>query len=163
MIFLGGPLSAGGSSVREITPNSVERMLATYGARQTIKILTNAGPNREEFGDFDKVLAGVGSGNRQWLVLVPKLEQGTDAAAAESLFIAVARALPKNPAGVLRLITAHPSWRDACTFPMIEPSARETQKYFNTAIPAVKSVREPALQPAKKRCLAKLVKAQHAT
>jgi hypothetical protein len=145
-----------------ITPQKVERMIDRYGARQTVNKLANAGPDdtRTDFGDYDKVLDGVASGDARWLALVPKLRPGTDAGTAEALRIAVAYALPENPAGVLHLITRLPSWQDVCTYPMIEPTDEEMQAYFRAAIPAVKAVRDTALQREKSVCLAELVKAQ---
>ena len=145
-----------------VTPKMVERMIDRDGARQAVNKLANAAPDdtRTLFGDYDKVLEGVASGDARWLALVPKLRPGTDAGTAEALHISVAEALPKNPAGVLRLIMRLPSWQDVCSYPMIEPTDEEMRAYFNAAIPAVKAVRDPALQHSKHVCLADLVKAQ---
>src|SRR5438477_12601046 len=91
-------------TVRSITPKVVERMIDRYGAKATVDKLTNAAPNdtRSLLGDYDRVLDGVSSGDSRWLALVPRLDPGTDAGSAEFLRIAVAEAIPKNPAGVLR-------------------------------------------------------------
>jgi hypothetical protein len=43
---------------------------------------------------------------------------------------------------------------------MIEATEEEMRSYFKAAIPAVKAVRDPALQRAKEVCLAELVKAE---
>jgi hypothetical protein len=139
-------------------------MINRDGAKQTVDKLSNTGPGgtQSEFGPFDKVLDGIASGDARWLALVPKLAPGTDAGTAESLPIALADALPKNPTGVLRLIKRDSSWLEACGYPMIEPTDKEMREYFKVAIPAVRSVHEPALRTARRLCLAELLKAQHA-
>lgn len=148
-----------------ITPGTVERLIERYGARRAVDKLANAGPNhtRSDFGDYDNVLDGIASGAARWLALVPKLEPGTDAGTTEALRIAVAKALPKNPSGVLGLVTRKPSWRIACSYPMIEPTSKETRAYFRVVLPAVRAVRSPALRRARNVCLAELGKARHSS
>jgi len=145
-----------------ISPKKVERLIETYGAKGAVDKLANAAPdnNRSDFGDYGKVLDGIASGADRWLALVPKLEPGTDAATAEALRIAVAEALPRNPSGVLNLVTRKPSWRIACSYPMIEPTSKGTRAYFRLVLPAVKAVRSPALRRARNICLTELSKAR---
>jgi hypothetical protein len=146
-----------------ITPVAVERMINRRGARRTVDELANAtrGDTKSGFGDFDKVLDGIASGDARWLALVPRIAPGTDAGTAEALRIVVAEALPKNPVAVLRLIKRDPSWRDGCSDPMIEPTRRQARAYFKSTIPAVKAAQDPALQAAKHICLSELTQAQH--
>jgi hypothetical protein len=146
-----------------ITSVAVGRMIDRRGAKRTVEKLTNIRPggSRSDFGAFDQVLDGIASGDARWLALVSRLAPGTDAGTAESLRIVVAEALPRNPAAVLGLIEKDPSWRDACGYPMIEPTRQEARAYFKAAIPAVKSVHDPALQAARRVCLSELLKAQH--
>lgn len=161
LVLPSGCIAASHRGSTALTPAKVGQMLERYGAKRTVDILAKAGSDRRGLGDYDKVLSGIASGNARWLALVPRLEPGTDAATGETLTVAVAQALPKNPAGVLRLIATKPSWASACSYPMIEPTAKETRAYFRAAVPAVRSVHEPALQSARTRCLAALAKAQH--
>ena len=142
-----------------VTPQSVQRMLAIYGPRGTVRRLTkNSGDM--DLGDYERVLDGISKGDASWLALVARLKLGTDAATGETMVIAVAEALPINPSGVLRIIRAHPEWQKVCNYPMIEPSVREERRYFRRAIPAVRSVRDRDLQTVKKRCIADLVATQ---
>jgi hypothetical protein len=161
-VFLSAALFA--NQVPSVTPATVSRMIDRFGAKRTVDKLSNAAPNdtHAEFGDFDKVLDGIASGDGRWLALVPKLAPGTDAGTAESLPIVLAEALPKNPVGVLRLIKRDASWRDACSYPMIEPTRKQMRTYFKATIPAVRSVHDPALQTAKRVCLSELLKAHRA-
>ena len=160
-VFLAAALFAN-QSPSQVTPLAVSRMIDRYGAKATVARLSNAAPNdtHTDFGDFDKVLDGIASGDARWLALVPKLAPGTDAGTAESLPIVLAEALPKNPGGVLRLIKLDASWLDVCRYPMIEPTDEEMRAYFKRAIPSVRSVYDPALQAAKHACLSELLKAQ---
>jgi hypothetical protein len=145
---------------RGITPALVDDLVRRYGAKETVHKLTERDPaDTSMFGDYEGVLDGVASGDPRWLALVPKLAPGTDAGTAESLRIAVARALPKNAAGVLSLISHDQSWRDACSYPMIEPTPKETHAYFSAAVPAVRAVMSPRLHRARALCLAELSKA----
>lgn len=157
-LFLSAALLA--PSVAAITPTTVGRMIDRFGPRETVNKLAHAGSKGSDFGEYDKVLDGVASGDARWLALVPKLEPGTDAGSAEALRIAVAEALPKNPADVLRLISREPSWLDACGYPMIEPTRREQRNYFRAAIPAVRAVRAPKLRRTRNLCLSELSKAE---
>ena len=145
-----------------ITPEAVAGLLKDYGAKEAVRRLAERDPADTEstFGDYDEVLRGVESGDPRWLALVPRLDPGTDAGTAEFLRIAVAEALPKNPAGVLRFASQLSWFRYACGYPMIEPTKREMRAYFAMTIPALKAVHNPALAHSKHICLAELIKAQ---
>ena len=163
ILLLGAALAAHQTASSAITPQLVERMIVKYGAKRTVNILIKQpsnDPNSD--GKFDLVLDGVSSGDPRWLALIAKLEPGLSGhtALAESLPIAVAFALPKNPTGVLRYL-ASPRWlRTVCGYPMIEPTDKEERTYFKAAIPAVRAVREPNLLRAKRLCLSELMKSQ---
>ena len=160
--LLSAALSANPSG-SAISPVAVQQMISRFSPRRTVNKLANAfgsANTRTDLGNYDKVLDGIASGNGRWLALVPKIEGGTDAATAEALRIAVATALPKNPTAILRLITLEQSWRDACSYPMIEPTNQEARAYFKIAIPAVIAVRNRALDRAKHMCLRDLVRAE---
>jgi len=152
-------LAAAAAAAPALTPEKVGAMIDGQGAARTVATLS-AGDLSKHNLYFDNVLDGISSGNAKWLALVPRLRPGTDGASGEFLRIAIARALPHNAAGVLRL-SAH-GWpvADACSYPMIEPRPADTGRYFATAIPAVQAVRDPGLQAAKAICLSELQKAQ---
>lgn len=161
-LLVSAALFAGQAS---IIPATVSRMIDRYGAKRTVRKLSSTASNdtRTGLGDFEKVLDGIASGDARWLALVPRLAPGTDAGTAESLPIVLAKALPRNPVGVLRLIKRDASWEDACSYPMIEPTRKEAGAYFKAAIPAVQSVHDPSLQAAKRVCLSELLKARRAS
>jgi hypothetical protein len=160
--FAFDPALSAKCSAHPVTAKTVDAMIAKYGATQAVaKLHRGESAATGSFGEFDQVLDGVSAGDSQWLRLVPKLKERTDAAASESLEISVADALPKNPVAVLRLIKSHPEWREACTYPFIEPTTEENRKYFRVTIPAVAKVRDPQLRSVKNACLANLKRAQH--
>ena len=144
------------SAPATLTPAAVARMIDAEGARRAVQTLDRGGAHTR----FDALLDRIAAGERRWLALVPRLAPGTDAGTAEGLRIAVAEALPRNPSAVLRLVPGTFTAEDACGFPMIEPTQSETRSYFTAVIPAVQDVTEPALQLAKRQCLAELRKAR---
>lgn len=140
-----------------LSPAEVAAMIDRDGATRTVQTLDQG----ETVTRFTQVLEGIASGDAQWLALVPRLGPGVDAGTSTGLIIAVAEALPRNPSGVLGL-AAGGNWslEDACSYPMIEPTAEQKAAYFAAVIPAVEGVAEPGLQQAKKTCLTQLRAAQ---
>lgn len=145
-----------------VTPGAVTRMIEIYGGERAVDMLIarKVKNNDNDLGRFELVLDGIMSGDSAWLALVPRLNTGGHAAAGESLPISLAFALPKNAAGVLRLLARDRRWLVACGYPMIEPTRNEERAYFKATIPAVRAVREKSLQVAKHMCLSELFKAQ---
>jgi hypothetical protein len=106
-----------------------------------------------------QVYAGISAGNDQWLAVVPLLSTGTDASTSESLRDAMVEALPRNAAGVLRVLgerqTSDMLRENVCLAPDQDPGPA-VRTYLTTAMAAVEAVNDPALQAAKTSCLAKL-------
>ena len=149
---------------RPVTPAAVTRMIDRFGGEGAVNklIAQKTTDQNNDLGLFEQVLDGIASGAPAWLALVPRLETGGHAAAGESMPIVVADALPKNPGGVLRLVARERRWLVSCGYPMIEPTKKEERAYFRAAIPAVRAVRDPELQTAKRMCLSELFRAEHA-
>lgn len=149
---------------RAVTPAAVTQMIDRLGDEGAVnKLITQKTTDQNnDLGRFEQVLDGIASGDPAWLALVPRLETGGHAAAGESMPIVVAYALPKNPLGVLRLVTKNRRWLVSCGYPMIEPTKKEERAYFEAAIPAVRAVRDPELQTAKRMCLSELSRAERA-
>lgn len=57
-----------------------------------------------EGGSWERALAAIGGGSRDWILLTPDLARGTDAKASQALGMALARALPVAAAEVLAVI-----------------------------------------------------------
>jgi len=110
-------------------------------------------------GTYQEVLQQMASGSKQWVALAPQLAQGADAAAAEGLGIALAEALPRNPASVLAVLDpARPALSPAriCGVPFIEGTTVDIPAYVRDSTAAVSAVTDDRLQAAKVACLAAL-------
>jgi hypothetical protein len=112
-------------------------------------------------GQWDHVLRKIDGGQEAWLDVAARLAPGTDAGAAEDLGISLATALPRNPAGVLRVVSDDPAnavigVKRVCGVPFIEQPAPETARYVARASAALRRVADPALAARKARCLAAL-------
>jgi hypothetical protein len=104
--------------------------------------------------EVDQLYEHFDNGEAEWLPLVPKLAGVADAGNAEGLTISLAFALPKNPQGVLALVTEQDGVLGVgrvCSMPFIEDT---TPKGYRTkAMAAVRKVGNPALRKAKDLCL----------
>jgi hypothetical protein len=111
---------------------------------------------------WEAVLDRMGSGEAAWIALAPQLAPGTDAGSAEGLGVALAAALPKDPAAVLRAIDPQDGVvlgaHRVCASPFIEPKPEFVAHYRREALAAVSGVREPKLRAVRDACLAVLRK-----
>jgi hypothetical protein len=79
--------------------SDVQRQIANDGPAKTLESLFR------DDARWDGVLNGVASGEIGWLGVAATLRPVSDAHASETLEMAIQEALPKNPAGVLRLLS----------------------------------------------------------
>ena len=137
-----------------LSPDGIAADVAAHGADAVVARL-------DANGDYDRVLGHIDSGDVRWLALVPKLAPGTDAGTAEALVIALAFALPRNPAGVLALLQGKEAFpaEDVCGAPFIADTVKDVPAYVRRARAAVAAVTDPRLAATKAQCLAALAKA----
>jgi len=116
-------------------------------------------------GKFDKVLDRIASGNVAWVRLAPGLARGTDAGDSTGLTVALARALPRNPAAVLAALDEGPviGPEAVCGVPFIEPSSKEIREYLDVAIPAVTRIEPSVRVPHRSSCVDALHRVQEQT
>src|ERR1700686_361185 len=88
------------SRATNITPQSVELEIRTLGAKAVVDKLNSGRRPR----NWDLVLDRIGSGAAEGLAVAKELVPGTDAGTSTGLRVTLAKALPKNPGDVLRLI-----------------------------------------------------------
>jgi hypothetical protein len=146
--------SAALAAATPLNPRAIAADIAAHGADAVVtRLFTH--------GDYDRVLDHIDKGEAEWVALAPKLAPGTDAGTAESLVIALAFALPKNPRAVLPLITGKDAFpvEDVCGAPFIEGTIGDIPAYVKKAKAAVSRVSDPKLAKAKAACLAQLDKA----
>jgi len=146
---------AAGPSAGAITPQEVRAMVARDGASATVVAL-NEGGTEEAPNRFAMVMRGVSSGDQAWLDIVPLIRPGTDGEAGEGLSISLGDALPRNAAGVLRILSTPDDVAAACEPVAFEEGSAERTTHIQAATTAVEAVSDPALQQAKAGCLATL-------
>jgi hypothetical protein len=142
-----------------MTPDQVRAMMQRDGVSQTVIAFRNP-----SFSATNRAMSeGIASGDEQWLALVPLLSTSGSAEGAEGLISELADALPRNAAGVLRVLSDRQTGdflkEGSCLHPE-EMSGQAARTYIATARRAVEAVSDPALQAARTRCLANLRQAQ---
>jgi len=145
-------IAAAGATAQSMTAGSIAAEIGSEGARPVVQRLWNS-------GEFGRVLDAIATGDSEWIALSPELASGADGAAGEGLGIALARALPKNPAAVLSALDAELpaiSIARVCGLPFVEGSIQDIESYRREAEAALEQVRGAALQDRKADCLADL-------
>lgn len=135
-----------------LTPDMVGASIDAVGAKQTVTQLFVQSPAPDQL--WEEFLTGVGSGESDWLALVPAISPGTDAWATESLRIVLAIALTKNPEGTLRLASERHPVEALCGNWLIEPSEAEFRALSEAQRVAVEALAAPDLADEKAQCLA---------
>ncbi|APA86497.1 hypothetical protein BJG93_14665 [Paraburkholderia sprentiae WSM5005] len=143
LAFASGAVSA----VQSDTPAEVSAAIGRQGANVFFRSLDEAAVDRL----FDRI----GAGRADWVALAPKLAEGADGANAEGLGIALAYALPRNPAAVLKVVD--PVEGDShilaisrvCGIPFIEDAPKNYKTKALRAVSAVTTVN----RQIKTRCL----------
>jgi hypothetical protein len=145
---------AGAGRVMAIAPIEVLKLIQDHGAHAAAAKLW-------ETKEWDQLIAGVASGESEWLAVVDELLPGTDAGSTSELFDAVAWALPKAPAHVLRLVSRNPSdWGFVCSGPPVDfPPPGDSASYFRRANEAVAGVTNKELRRVRNECLKQLATA----
>ena len=139
------------------TASAVRAAISRDGARAVVQRFTQA-------HQFDRIVDLIGTGAPAWVRLAPLLAPGTDGATGEGLGIALAYALPRNAAAVLKVVSTAPypptdavdivlSIDRVCSVPFIEPPPGANERYRNRAIAALDTVRDPRLLDRRRRCL----------
>lgn len=157
LIFTGLFLSALSTTAhaQPLTPAQVSRDIRLHGAKSAVQKLDHS-------GRFDTVLNEIASGKTAWVRLAPALSEGTDAGNSMGLSVALAHALPANPAAVLAVLSDDSVMQASvvCGLPFIEPTPQEVTSYLSKAIPAVTHVHESPHLSKRAACLSALQQAQ---
>ncbi len=132
------------------TPEQIAADIQADGPTVAVHRLWNSGM-------YDRILSGIAQGDGAWVALAPKLAAGADAAASEGLSVALARALPKNPAAVLSVLdTGSLSPGEVCGVPFVEGTMPDVGEYLRQTEAAVAGVDADALRTARAACLTAL-------
>ncbi|MGK3142184.1 hypothetical protein [Pantoea sp. C2G6] len=104
--------------------------------------------------EWEYVTAKIGKGDQRWLNVAALLAPGSDADSAETLSEAIGFALPRNPAGVLSIITEryNPlSLKEVCGLPFYSMTEPQLNQYVVDAIRALYKV------PSGKACMDRMI------
>lgn len=97
------------------------------------------------------VMSGIATGDSVWLDVAGSLTPASSAAAA-SLAIALASALPRAPDRVLTLLGPNYPVEDICNIPFLEPDSTLVTSYHDQAVTALNRVQVPALMKVRDDC-----------
>ena len=142
------------AQARTTTVSQIDHLIETMGAHDAVVYL-------DKVDELDYMLDQIGRGKSEWIALATRIAPGTDASASEGLGISLARALPRNPSAVLRVVDLADEdgvlgVSRVCGVPFIEVTRAYNAAYERRAIPAVSRVLDPALAAARAKCLARL-------
>ena len=111
----------------------------------------------ESFGR--SVMNGIETGDSAWLEVADKITPASGAAAA-TLSIALASALPHAPARVLSLLGPKYPVDDVCSIPFLKPEPTLITSYHDEAVAALGRVGSVQLIPVRDACVAALDRAR---
>ncbi|MDP9278719.1 MAG: hypothetical protein M3P00_04800, partial [Gemmatimonadota bacterium] len=103
----------------------------------------------ESFGR--SVMNGVETGDSAWLQVAANIAPASGAAAA-SLSIALASALPRSPERVLALLGPRYPVEDVCGIPFLRPDSTLVVSYHDEAVAALGRVHSVPLTPVRDAC-----------
>ncbi len=103
----------------------------------------------ESFGR--SVMNGIETGDSAWLDVAERITPAS-AAAAASLSIALASALPHSPQRVLALLGPKYPVEDVCGIPYLEPESTLIIRYHDEAVSALGRVASAPLLPVRDAC-----------
>jgi hypothetical protein len=138
---------------KKITAESVMQDIRSLGATATVRKLRGGPPSRR----WDLVLRQIGSGSSEWLVVAKALSRDADPETASDLRVTLAKVLPKNPAGVLKLIDGNLiAIENVCTAPFAERDPAFLKRYLRDTQRALKSLNQKDVEQNRVQCLRKI-------
>ncbi|MFC5476032.1 hypothetical protein [Paraherbaspirillum soli] len=126
--------------------------IRTVGAAKVLARLHQSGTRH----GWDWVVEQAATGNQEWLTVIYHLRDATDAGDTQALNVALAYALPKNPAGVLKLLGSDFPVEKICRTPFSEPDAVTLKQYVDKAQQALRGETSEKLLFNRDKCLAQL-------
>ena len=136
---------------------SAQELLATIRKTGARAVLAQLSTHEDE---FTAVCTQIETGDAEWLEVARRLRRVSDAAVAESLDMAAARALPRSPAGVLGLVDRGFTLEGLCTVPFVEGDAGAELDHLQRAQAALRGDLPIPLDELRRDCLVLLKKAK---
>ena len=139
-----------GAAEAELTPDAgPEHVLASIRANGARKVMLELWDNEVV---FDALLSHVDRGDTKWFPVWLQLREPADGGISESIDIAFARAIPRAPQAVLRLVGHGLEIDRICTSPFIEPDPGVAEDYERKALRALSRVKDPKLKSLARSC-----------
>ena len=154
LALLIGPAIAGGGP--DPIPAQVLKDINDHGAKATVgKLIAGKRPR-----PWEAILRKIEAGDSRWLAVAGELAAGTDAGTSEDLQVVLARALPRNPAGVLRLAESQSflAIDDLCGAPFIEPEPAFLNRYLHRTRRSLMNMHDATVEERRAQCLARIEK-----
>ena len=146
LALLCGPAHAGAQLTAASTPDEVMAKIRSEGSSKVMsKLLENEHV-------FESLLSHVDRAETRWFPVWLKLSEHADGGISESIHMAFARAIPRAPQSVLRLVGSGLTIDRICTSPFIEPEPGVAEEYERTALRALSHVRDPKLKSLAQSC-----------
>jgi len=140
-----------------LTPASVLDDIQHNGAKTYIQALARENAHAAVKSDWEYIIAGISSGNAEWLKIIPLIAAATDAGFAEDLAYRACTGYPKNVGGVMEVLndSVPPvSVRSVCSMPLYVETFPQKNEYFVKAEQALYKLNTAKSKP----CLAQLIR-----
>jgi hypothetical protein len=144
-------MSLAASKTLALTPQAIKAETTRIGAQATVQALVSR-------HQWETVLRKIEAGEAAWLDIVNDLAEGTDAGSSVSLQVRLAKALPKNPAGVLKVAGMNDllSLDNICSGPFIEPEHAFMMRYLAQTRRSLVKLEDPAVEEKRVQCLSRI-------
>jgi hypothetical protein len=156
LLMLSQPLFA--RDAISLSPKAIIENIEHNGAKAVVDKLASGKHPRQ----WEKVLQKIETGNSHWLAVAKALSEGTDAGTSTDMIVTLARALPRNPSGVLLLVDGKPdaktyfSIEELCSAPFIEPEDAYLNRYLIQTQLSLKKLHNRKVEMRRKECLARI-------
>jgi len=140
------PVPEGDSSAASSSADELLAEITSQGPRAVVdRLVWNE-------SQFDAIGSQIETGAADWLQIALLLKPVSDAHASEGLDLCVARALPRAPSRVLRLVGHGFSLDHVCTSPFIEPEPGVVEEYERRALRALAGFKGSTLEKVAAEC-----------
>lgn len=155
-MFVPLAFSGGNTNRYYVSPDLILNEVKIKGAKKVVSEIWT------DYAEEEFVLRQIETGDFQWLEVAKTLISGSDAGSTTDIWFSVARALPKAPELVLKLIkesvplnpyvSSFPL-RQICIIPFIEAETEVKKEYLNKTEKALINVQESTLEDVRWECL----------
>ena len=155
IVILASLLISAAAFAAEWEPEAVIYEVRALGAPTFLGFISEEGG----WERYEALLAKIESQPEDWIDVAMLLWPYTDAGASTALQVTLARSIQRAPGSILDNLDIE-DIRQACSVPLIEPSAEEYYGFIHRTKEAVEQLQSPPLQEKREACLQELEIAQ---